>query len=234
MDEPLANLDAKLRVHMRTELARLHKELETTTVYVTHDQEEAMTMSDRIAIINDGELQQIAPPLECYDQPTNLFVAGFIGSPAMNFLDAEVRGGAIQGEAFDIDIDESRLADLEEDQAVVVGIRPSDVYRASDAGDIANPTDPFTAVTDVIEPVGDETYVYMFVDGDGDNSAVTVDDDDEILMKIDPYAPISEDERIELVFDRDRVHLFDAETEEALFHGLDTRTEQVASRPDHH
>jgi len=90
MDEPLANLDAKLRVHMRTELQRLHKELDTTIIYVTHDQAEAMTMSDRIAVINSGQLQQIDPPLVCYNEPANLFVAGFIGSPSMNFIEGEV------------------------------------------------------------------------------------------------------------------------------------------------
>lgn len=90
MDEPLANLDAELRVHMRTQLQRLHRELDTTIIYVTHDQAQAMTMSDRIAVINSGVLQQVAPPLECYNEPANLFVAGFIGSPAMNFIQGEV------------------------------------------------------------------------------------------------------------------------------------------------
>ncbi len=93
MDEPLANLDAKLRVHMRTELQRLHRELGTTIIYVTHDQAEAMTMSDRIAVLNEGRLQQIAPPLVCYNEPANRFVAGFIGSPSMNFAEERSRTG---------------------------------------------------------------------------------------------------------------------------------------------
>src|SRR6056297_874896 len=110
MDEPLANLDAKLRVHMRTELQRLHKELETTIIYVTHDQAEAMTMSDRIAIIDGGELQQIAPPLVCYNEPANLFVAGFIGSPSMNFVEGEVTSGGLSTPNFDVEFDPGQLS----------------------------------------------------------------------------------------------------------------------------
>src|SRR6056297_3105846 len=109
MDEPLANLDAKLRVHMRTELQRLHKELDTTIIYVTHDQAEAMTMSDRIAVIDKGELQQIAPPLVCYNEPENLFVAGFIGSPSMNFVEGEVTSGGLSTPNFDVEFDPGQL-----------------------------------------------------------------------------------------------------------------------------
>src|SRR6056297_779987 len=105
MDEPLANLDAKLRVHMRTELQRLHKELDTTIIYVTHDQAEAMTMSDRISVIDSGELQQFAPPLTCYNEPENLFVAGFIGSPAMNFVDGRLTETGFTGEKVEVDFD---------------------------------------------------------------------------------------------------------------------------------
>jgi len=105
MDEPLANLDAELRVHMRTQLQRLHRELDTTIIYVTHDQAQAMTMSDRIAVINGGVLQQVAPPLECYNEPANLFVAGFIGSPAMNFIEGEVIDGGFDSQYAQIDFD---------------------------------------------------------------------------------------------------------------------------------
>jgi multiple sugar transport system ATP-binding protein len=101
MDEPLANLDAKLRVHMRTELQRLHKELDTTIIYVTHDQAEAMTMADRIAVLDAGKLQQIDPPLVCYNEPANLFVAGFIGSPSMNFVEGIVTETGLESEYFD-------------------------------------------------------------------------------------------------------------------------------------
>src|SRR6056297_3249899 len=112
MDEPLANLDAKLRVHMRTELQRLHKELDTTIIYVTHDQAEAMTMSDRIAIIDGGELQQIDPPLVCYNEPANLFVAGFIGSPSMNFVEGTVGADAIETKNFSLGFDPSSVDGL--------------------------------------------------------------------------------------------------------------------------
>src|SRR6056297_86877 len=110
MDEPLANLDAKLRVHMRTELQRLHKEMDTTIIYVTLDQAEAMTMSDRIAIIDGGELQQIAPPLRCYNEPTNEFVAGFIGSPSMNFVEGTVEASGLSTPNFDVDFDPGQLS----------------------------------------------------------------------------------------------------------------------------
>lgn len=119
MDEPLANLDAKLRTHMRTELQRIQRDLDVTTIYVTHDQEEAMTMSDRIAVINDGELQQIAPPLDCYNRPANVFVAGFIGSPSMNFFNGAVSNGVITTDAFSIDISSSHLHEMDTDRVTL-------------------------------------------------------------------------------------------------------------------
>jgi multiple sugar transport system ATP-binding protein len=136
MDEPLSNLDAKLRTSMRTEIQRLHRKLEVTTVYVTHDQTEAMTMSDRIAVLNDGTLQQVGPPDEVYHHPVNQFVAGFIGSPSMNFLPVEVaeRDGALhllgEGEStFDYRLDETTVerCDISRRDRLVVGVRPEDI-----------------------------------------------------------------------------------------------------------
>src|SRR6056297_2480976 len=127
MDEPLANLDAELRVHMRTQLQRLHRELDTTIIYVTHDQAQAMTMSDRIAVINGGVLQQVAPPLECYNEPANLFVAGFIGSPAMNFIEGEVIGGGFDSQYAQIDFDPEAHG-VSPGQEITVGVRPEDVF----------------------------------------------------------------------------------------------------------
>jgi len=121
MDEPLANLDAKLRVHMRTELQRLHRELDATVIYVTHDQAEAMTMSNRIAVLNDGKLQQIAPPLVCYNEPTNLFVAGFIGSPSMNFAEGELVENGLETNNFTVDLDPTRIPDVTVGDAVTLG-----------------------------------------------------------------------------------------------------------------
>ena len=145
MDEPLANLDAKLRVHMRTQLQQLHKELETTILYVTHSQEEAMTMSNRIAVMNEGELQQFAAPLTCYYRPKNRFVAGFIGSPPMNFVEGRLTEDGVETDHFILDV-ERDLPDTEVGQAVTVGVRPEDITIAegatfeTDSGPVAPPT----------------------------------------------------------------------------------------------
>ncbi len=128
MDEPLANLDAKLKVHMRTELQRLHKELDTTIIYVTHDQEEAMTLSDRIAVLDSGQLQQIDPPLVCYNEPANLFVAGFIGSPSMNFVDGDGHRDSLSTANFSLAFDPASVEAVDVGDEVTIGIRPEDVY----------------------------------------------------------------------------------------------------------
>ncbi|WP_222912934.1 ABC transporter ATP-binding protein [Natrinema sp. SYSU A 869] len=218
MDEPLANLDAKLRVHMRTAIQRLQKNLGITTVYVTHDQEEAMTMADRIAIINKGNLQQCAPPLECYNQPVNEFVASFIGSPSMNIFD-----GSISGETIDLDHFQLRHAlGAERDGTDVrVGIRPEDVYLASSGDEPTTPSTPFEAVVDVLEPVGDQTYAYLVPrTAMSDETEVMGADAAELLVTIDPDTVIEEDETVEVVLDRDKVHLFDGSTGDAIAHSL--------------
>jgi len=226
MDEPLANLDAKLRVHMRTELQRLHKDLETTIIYVTHDQAEAMTMSDRIAVINEGHLQQIAPPLVCYNEPANLFVAGFIGSPSMNFVGGEVTEDSLVSENFSLEFDPATVDGLGTGDDVTVGIRPEDVYLSREAGELGDPSKAFDAQTDVLEPMGDEIFCYLMLgedseqvqDLEGDTAQET---DNQLLMSVEPDEEISEDEDIEVVIDRSKVHLFDAATGEALAHELD-------------
>ena len=216
MDEPLANLDAALRVHMRTEIQRLHKELDTTIVYVTHDQEEAMTMSNRLAVMNDGEVQQFARPLVCYNEPANEFVGTFIGSPSMNVFDAEVVADGLRTEAFDVAFDPSRY-DLEPGRAVRLGVRPEDLALSDGSETLADPTEPFPATADVVEPVGDEVFIY-FVLGDEDDRT------DQLLMSAPPDPELTDE--IEgtthrLRVDRSRVHLFDAETGEALLHGIE-------------
>ncbi|SFR56045.1 carbohydrate ABC transporter ATP-binding protein, CUT1 family [Halogeometricum rufum] len=222
MDEPLANLDAKLRVHMRTELQRLHKELDTTIVYVTHDQAEAMTMSDRIAVIDSGQLQQIDPPLTCYNEPENLFVAGFIGSPAMNFVDGRLTETGFTGDKVEVDFDPD-VVDASVGDDVTLGIRPEDVYTLNDATSLANPTKQIDAVTDVLEPMGDEIFVYLLLSEDAE---VSLDEEargamsDQLLMSVDPDSDITEDEDVTVVLDRTKVHLFDTETGQALMHGL--------------
>lgn len=223
MDEPLANLDAKLRVHMRTELQRLHKELDTTIIYVTHDQAEAMTMSDRIAVIDSGQLQQIDPPLVCYNEPANLFVAGFIGSPSMNFLDGEVAADGFSSTNIDVEFDPADLG-VEPGTDVTMGIRPEDVYLVDEESLVSNPSHRIDAVTDVLEPMGDEIFVYLKLSESAetdleDTSGVA---NDQLLMSVAPDTDIAEDEDVTVVLDRSRVHLFDTATGEAISHGIET------------
>jgi multiple sugar transport system ATP-binding protein len=221
MDEPLANLDAKLRVHMRTELQRLHKELDTTIIYVTHDQAEAMTMSDRIAIIDGGELQQIDPPLVCYNEPANLFVAGFIGSPSMNFAEGEVTSAGLSTPDFDVAFDPEEVG-VEPGDSVTLGIRPEDVHLADVAAGVSNRTQPVDAKTDVLEPMGDEIFVYLLTGEGSEDTAMGGDaaNVDQLLMSVDPDSDLDEDESVDVVFDRDSVHLFDTQTGEAITHSL--------------
>jgi len=228
MDEPLANLDAKLRVHMRTELQRLHKDLDTTIIYVTHDQAEAMTMSDRIAIINDGTLQQAAPPLTCYNEPNNLFVAGFIGSPAMNFIEGEVHAGGLDTGHFDVAFDPGKVDGVSAGDKLTLGIRPEDVYPVEQAEGIAHPTDPLDVTTDVMEPMGDEIFVYLPL---GDLSDISMDEagGGQLLMSVDPDSEIEEDEDISVLLDRSKVHLFDTATGKAVTHGIVDLTDAGAT-----
>ncbi len=224
MDEPLANLDAKLRVHMRTELQRLHKELKTTTIYVTHDQAEAMTMSDRIAVIKDGELQQIAPPLTSYNEPANLFVAGFIGSPSMNFINGEITAHGFESEFVSIEFDPADL-DVSLGDSVVLGVRPENVYLADDIDEVTHPTKLIDTVTDVLEPMGDEVIVYLL---HKNHETAAADEkqrqSNQLLMSVDPDSQIAEEEPVNVFFDQTNVHLFDQESGEAVIHGLETQT----------
>ncbi|WP_435346526.1 ABC transporter ATP-binding protein [Haloarchaeobius sp. HRN-SO-5] len=218
MDEPLANLDAKLRVHMRTELQRLHKQLGTTIIYVTHDQAEAMTMSDRIAVIDGGQLQQIAPPLTCYNEPANLFVAGFIGSPSMNFVEGEVTSDGFTSKHFDVPFDPSAY-DITPGQSITLGVRPEDVYRSTDATGLADASGPISVRTDVLEPMGDEIFVYLLL-GEDVGAMDDPEEAEQLLMSVDPDADVSEDTDLEVVLDRSKIHLFDTESGNALVHGL--------------
>ncbi|WP_306058177.1 ABC transporter ATP-binding protein [Natronococcus wangiae] len=222
MDEPLANLDAKLRVHMRTELQRLHRELGTTIVYVTHDQAEAMTMSDRIAVLDAGELQQIDPPLVCYNEPANLFVAGFIGSPSMNFVQGELVAGGLETKNFAVEFDHAAVPGVGDGDAVTLGVRPEDVHLAKRADSITQPTQRIEVTTDVLEPMGDEIFVYLMLD---EGAERTMEEDpmesqDQLLMSVTPDADIREGETVDVVLDRSKIHLFDTASGEALVHGI--------------
>jgi len=227
-DEPLANLDAELRVHMRTQLQRIHDELDTTIVYVTHDQAQAMTMSDRIAVIDDGDLQQFAPPLACYNEPANLFVAGFIGSPAMNFIEGILTTDGFESDAGYVDVDfDPSMVDAAVGQEVVLGVRPEHVLPNDTAtGDVTARIDTYT---DVTEPMGKEIFVYLVTD-----QSATVDMEDpgasgQLLMSVGPAADVGEDEPLSVVFDKSNLHLFDADSETALAHGLSEPTATDAS-----
>jgi len=220
MDEPLANLDAALRVHMRTELQRLHRELETTIVYVTHDQEEAMTMSNRLAVMNDGHVEQYAGPMTCYAEPNTEFVAGFIGSPSMNFFDGEVTGAGVETAYFDVPFDAEAFG-VAPGRAVTLGIRPEHVALSDSTENLADPTEPFVATVDVVEPVGDEVFVYLLLDSRIDDDA---GEQGELLMSAPPGPELTDDVEgtsFRLRMDRAQIHLFDAETGEAILHGLE-------------
>ncbi len=208
-DEPLSNLDAKLRVQMRSELKKLHHRLQATIIYVTHDQVEAMTMADKIVIMKDGEIQQIGTPYEVYNNPANVFVAGFIGSPAMNFVNARIvrgEGGLwVQTSGFKVKVPkefEDKLANYI-DKEVIFGIRPHDIYDKLFA--IApTPENTVFGIVDVVEPLGSETILHVKV---GDETIVAV---------VNPKTQAKEDQKIDLVFDMTRMHVFDKETEKAI------------------
>lgn len=212
LDEPLSNLDAKLRLRMRTELKRIHRKIKQTIVYVTHDQVEAMSLSDEIAIMNRGILMQAGPPLEVYNSPHNRFVAGFIGSPPMNFILAKLvkEDGRflVNTGDFQISIPPSKVDKVRESieigEEVIFGIRPEDIYHESSAKDTV-PEDKVNAVVDVIEPMGSELIV----------SLATGKHILQAIMGPDTKAEI--DQKIKVVIDVNKSHLFHRETEEAIY-----------------
>jgi multiple sugar transport system ATP-binding protein len=200
MDEPLSNLDAKLRTTMRTELQSLQQELGTTTIYVTHDQTEAMTMGDRIAILNGGELQQIGTPLECYHDPNNRFVAGFIGAPSMNFLEVTQKNGTLEHEEFEYEISEEISQRIRgEGPEFTLGIRPEDI----ELSDGTNPNE-ISLTVDVVEPMGDLSHLYLELGAQ------------QITATVNGRTNIQSGDEIELVFPENQVHLFDKETGKSL------------------
>jgi len=208
-DEPLSNLDAKLRVQMRGELAKLHEQLETTIVYVTHDQIEAMTLAERIVVMKDGVIMQMGTPLEVYNNPTNIFVAGFIGSPAMNFFDVRVmeRNGAlcVEGENFKMAVPRSlRNRYLKtKDQETVLGIRPQHIFDKGIKGSFPG-GEPLRATVEVVEPVGSEVILLATC-----GSA-------QVTAMVAPQTPAKPHAEIEFLVDMNQMHLFDKSSEEVL------------------
>jgi multiple sugar transport system ATP-binding protein len=164
MDEPLSNLDAKLRVQMRAEVSRLQKRLETTTIYVTHDQTEAMTLGDRVAVMRSGVIQQVDRPQELYDNPRNLFVAGFIGSPAMNFMGGHVENGHVKLPMVDVPIPDELRGELQDGRKVVVGVRPEHMEDASLISERHKGV-VFKTTIDLLESMGSELYAHFTVGG---------------------------------------------------------------------
>ena len=206
-DEPLSNLDAKLRVQMRVELKKLHQRLQATAIYVTHDQVEAMTLGDRVVVMKDGLIQQVGDPLEVYSAPANKFVAGFIGSPAMNFLDCTVTGAggdlALEAPGLCLSVPKERARSLAAyiNRQVTLGIRPEDIKEVSEGGP---PGASIEAVVEVKEPLGSEVLLDMRV---GPNP---------VVARVQPSTTIRVGEQIRLSVDRAKLHLFDPHTERAI------------------
>lgn len=214
MDEPLSNLDAKLRVHMRFELNKIHRELEATIIYVTHDQIEALTLGDRLVLMKDGIVQQIGDPRTMYNRPANVFVAGFIGSPSMNFLDGKLdaENGSLwlDLDAFRLQVPpEAKKLDDYIDKNIIVGFRPEDISDKDRAG-FASTGNVMTARIDVIEPIGSEELLYVSA---GKHTFVA--EIQELSGGTSEKRALVEKE-IELAFNMDKLHLFDPETENAI------------------
>ena len=204
MDEPLSNLDAKLRVQTRTQIAKLQKDLGVTTVYVTHDQTEAMTMGDRIAVLKDGLLMQVGTPQELYDHPANIFVAGFIGSPAMNVLEVPVHDGAITLGGKDVALPGESAADLAQHgrSSVVLGFRPEDLV-------LGTGEETWPIEVSIVESLGADAYVYGEV-------LLADQTREQVVVRSDGRHPPRAGERLEVAIAPHHIHLFDPETGQRL------------------
>lgn len=210
-DEPLSNLDAKLRVQMRTELVKLHNRLQSTSIYVTHDQVEAMTMGDRIVVMNNGWIQQVGAPLDLYNKPVNLFVAGFIGSPAMNLIPVTVSQENatvyVQNSGFKISLPEEMgtrtIASGVKD--FIFGVRPEDITKKGTGDATATMSEPLPAHVNVIETLGKEICL-----------DVTTGDDNMTAI-VSPSIPVEKGEDLELEIDMDKIHLFSKKDGQAIF-----------------
>ena len=231
MDEPLSNLDAKLRVQMRTEVSRIQARLGTTTVYVTHDQTEAMTLGDRVAVMRSGELQQVGPPSELYNDPVNLFVAGFIGSPAMNFMPGELEGDSVRLPIGEVSLpEEARERAAGGGGSVIVGVRPESFEDASIVGgDVRDRGVTFKAKIDLIESMGSELYAYFELEGgrvesdqlselavDAGVEEVPGSGEGQVVARLDATSKVSKDDESELWLDAAKLHFFDPDSGESL------------------
>jgi multiple sugar transport system ATP-binding protein len=225
-DEPLSNLDAKLRGQMRTEIARMQRRLGTTTVYVTHDQTEAMTLGDRIAVLRKGLLQQVGSPHQLYEQPVNLFVAGFIGSPPMNFLPGRLGAGQLETPFGTHSVKSDRMQRVGERDLVIFGIRPQDFEDASLLSEEKRQQgQTFKPTVDVTEWLGNELYAYVPYEAPAeitqqlrelerelDSESIRT----QLIVALDPASTIRSGSKAELWFDTERMHVFDPATGENL------------------
>jgi multiple sugar transport system ATP-binding protein len=234
MDEPLSNLDAKLRVQMRTEVARLQSDLGTTMIYVTHDQTEAMTLGDRVAVMRLGVLQQVGSPEELYERPKNLFVAGFIGSPAMNFMPAEISGGKIKLPLGEVDASGLDGVDASREGKVVAGIRPENFEDAAIVQDSVKTERGlvFEAEIDLVESLGSDLYAYFHIDSEGVQSDQLADlvgerlaetgaaglreGKEQIVARLEPTSRVKRREKAQLWADTSKLHLFDPDSGERI------------------
>ncbi|MCX4821240.1 sn-glycerol-3-phosphate ABC transporter ATP-binding protein UgpC [Streptomyces sp. NBC_01142] len=233
MDEPLSNLDAKLRVQMRTQISRLQQRLGTTTVYVTHDQTEAMTLGDRVVVMRGGVVQQVGTPQHLYDEPRNLFVAGFIGSPAMNFLHSTLEENALRTIVGDIPLSDDVRQSLERHNAprdLIVGLRP-EAFEDAALVDPGRPGTTFSTTVDVVESLGSDVYAY-FTEDDWQPTATselaelaadsglteTGASGHQIVVRLSTATRIAEGSQAELWVDTSRVHVFDPRTGANLTH----------------
>ncbi|MFC5530755.1 ABC transporter ATP-binding protein [Cohnella yongneupensis] len=213
MDEPLSNLDAKLRTQMRANISKLMKRLETTCIYVTHDQTEAMTMGDRIVVMKDGFIQQAATPEELYNHPLNLFVAGFIGAPAMNFITGQLveDGGSVRFRAtgFNVVVTEGKAKALRAKgyigKEIILGIRPEDLHEEPVFIE-ASPNSIVNATIEVSENLGHEMFLYL--NGLGK---------DNVIARVDGRSGLREGQNVKLAIDMNKIHVFDKDTEENIF-----------------
>jgi multiple sugar transport system ATP-binding protein len=233
MDEPLSNLDAKLRVQMRSEVSRIQSRLNTTTVYVTHDQTEAMTLGDRVAVMRAGLLQQVGSPMELYNNPANLFVAGFIGSPGMNFLPAKLEGDVAHLPMVDIRLPQELRERLgrADGRNLIAGVRPEDFEDMEQVSAEQRPQGTtFTVEMDLVEAMGSEYYAHFGVSGQqlassdledlvkdaGGEQETTAEGESVVVARLSPQSKARACEKTELWVDATRLHFFDADTGESL------------------
>jgi multiple sugar transport system ATP-binding protein len=249
MDEPLSNLDAKLRVQMRTEIARIQQRLNTTMIYVTHDQTEAMTLGDRIAVMRAGVLQQVGTPSELYSRPNSLFVAGFIGSPSMNFLPGELEGDKVRLPIGEVALPQELHGQLPGGtsggtRSVIAGLRPEDFEDVTLVGDPSRGT-TFTAKIDVLESMGAEFYAYFSVESERVSSAELEElahdagsadlphshEGTQVVARLGAESKAKQGEELKLWFNAWHLHLFDPETGQSLLAGDGAGNKSVPTDP---